>query len=346
MDFFSSNIIKWYGNFKRDLPWRNTKDPYKIWLSEIILQQTQVKQGLPYYQKFIAAFPTVTELANANEEQVLKLWQGLGYYSRARNLHFAAKQIQNLGAFPNNYKDIISLKGVGEYTAAAIASFAFKLPYAVVDGNVYRLLSRFYGIDTPINSTKGKKQFAELAQSLITPNQPDTYNQAIMEFGSQMCKPKLPNCENCPIRTECKAYSNSSTHLLPLKQGKINVKTVYFDYFFFKMNDYTLIKKRTSKGIWQNLYEFPLIESHEMLKPEDILTHEQFELWTKNLDFSVKYVCNFKHILSHRKIFARFWEINCRNRLPRTAFEKIKINVIDEFAVSRLTEKFIQAKIC
>ena len=346
MDFFSSNIIEWYGNFKRDLPWRNTKDPYKIWLSEIILQQTQVKQGLPYYQKFIGTFTTVAELANADEDQVLKLWQGLGYYSRARNLHFAAKQIQEKGFFPSDYKSIISLKGVGEYTAAAIASFAFKLPYAVVDGNVYRLLSRFYGIDIPINSTKGKKHFAELAQSLIIKDKADIYNQAIMEFGSQMCKPKQPNCENCPLRTECIAYSNSSTHLLPVKQGKTNVKTVYFDYFFFKMNEYSLIKKRRSKGIWQNLYEFPLIESDKQLKAEDILTHKQFELWTKNLGFNVESVCNFKHILSHRKIIARFWEINCIDKLPETEFEKIKFESIEKLAVSRLTEKFIQAKIC
>ena len=215
--FFLLKLLNGTPKHKRELPWRNTKDPYKIWLSEIILQQTQVKQGLPYYQKFIKSFPSVSELANANEEQVLKLWQGLGYYSRARNLHFAAKQIHQAGFFPKEYKDIINLKGVGEYTAAAIASFAFKLPYAVVDGNVFRLLSRFYGIDTPIDTSKGKKEFSEIAQTLLVKEEPDTHNQAIMEFGSQMCKPKQPNCNSCPLRDECVAFANNTTHLLPVK---------------------------------------------------------------------------------------------------------------------------------
>lgn len=345
MGYFSSNIINWYKNCKRDLPWRKTRNPYKIWLSEIILQQTQVKQGLPYYQKFIATFPTVSKLANADEEQVLKLWQGLGYYSRARNLHFAAKQIHEKGYFPNNYKDIISLKGVGEYTAAAIASFAYKLPYAVVDGNVFRLLSRFYGIDIPINTSKGKKHFTELAQTLITKDNPDTFNQSIMEFGSQMCKPKNPNCENCPLQSNCVAYSESTIPLLPVKQGKVKVKTVYFDYFFFKKDTKTLISKRTSKGIWQNLYEFPLIISDKEMKHEDVLIHPQFELWTQDIDTNIISVSEFKHVLSHRIIFARFWQINCNNKLPITKCKEIKIEDIEKFAVSRLMDKFLQSKI-
>ena len=270
MGFFSSNIIDWYKNYKRDLPWRNTTNPYKIWLSEVILQQTQVKQGLPYYEKFIATFPDVSDLAEAKEEHILKLWQGLGYYSRARNLHYAAKQIHSRGFFPNNYDDILSLKGVGEYTAAAIASFAFKLPHAVVDGNVFRLLARFYGIDIPINTSKGKKHFTELAQSLIIKDKPDIFNQAIMEFGSQMCRPKQPNCPNCPLQNECLAYANSTIHLLPIKKGKVKVKTVYFDYFFFKTKTETLVNQRIAKGIWQNLYEFPLIQSEEKLSKEEI----------------------------------------------------------------------------
>ena len=345
MDFFSSKINKWYYKHKRELPWRNTKDPYKIWLSEIILQQTQVKQGLPYYQKFIKRFPSVSELANANEEQVLKLWQGLGYYSRARNLHFAAKQIHQAGFFPKEYKDIINLKGVGEYTAAAIASFAFKLPYAVVDGNVFRLLSRFYGIDTPIDTSKGKKEFSEIAQTLLVKEEPDTHNQAIMEFGSQMCKPKQPNCNSCPLRDECVAFANNTTHLLPVKQGKVKVKTVFFEYFFFKMDGYTLVNKRTDNGIWQNMYEFPLITNEELKNNEEILNHNQFESWIKGIDFSVESISEFKHILSHRKINARFWEIKCQKTLPESNFKKIEIERIHKLAVSRLIEKFIQAKI-
>ena len=345
MDFFSSKIINWYYQNKRQLPWRNTKDPYKIWLSEIILQQTQVKQGLPFYNKFIKSFPSISDLANANEEQVLKLWEGLGYYSRARNLHFAAKQIYRAGFFPKEYNDIIALKGVGEYTAAAIASFAFKLPYAVVDGNVFRLLSRFYGIETPINTSKGKKQFTELAQSLLVKNKADIHNQAIMEFGSLMCKPKQPNCFNCPLQNRCIAFKNNTTHLLPVKKGKIKVKTIYYEYFFFKMNGYTLINKRTTKGIWQSLYEFPIIKSENLISREKVLTHHQFESWTNKIDYIVLSVNKFKHILSHRKIFARFWEIKCLNTLPRSNFKKIKIENIDEFAVPRLIQKFIQAKI-
>lgn len=345
MDFFSSKIIKWYSQHKRELPWRNTKDPYKIWLSEIILQQTQVKQGLPYYQKFVNTFPSVSELANANEEEVLKLWQGLGYYSRARNLHFAAKQIHQAGFFPKEYKDIITLKGVGEYTAAAIASFAFKLPYAVVDGNVFRLLSRFYGIDTPIDTTKGKREFSEIAKTLLVKKEPDTHNQAIMEFGSQMCKPKQPNCNSCPLRDECVAFANNTIHLLPVKKGKVKVKTVFFEYFFFKMNGYTLVNKRADDGIWQNMYEFPLITTEDLKNTEEILNHNQFESWVKGIDFIIESISEFKHILSHRKINARFWEINCQNTLPASNFQKIKIETIDKLAVSRLIEKFIQAKI-
>ena len=345
MDFFSSKIIEWYSQHKRELPWRNTKDPYKIWLSEIILQQTQVKQGLPYYQKFIKTYPSVSELANANEEDVLKLWQGLGYYSRARNLHFAAKQIHQAGFFPNEYKDIIRLKGVGEYTAAAIASFAFKLPYAVVDGNVFRLLSRFYGIDTPIDTSKGKREFSEIAQTLLVKKEPDTHNQAIMEFGSQMCKPKQPNCNSCPLRDECVAFANNTIHLLPVKKGKVKVKTVFFEYFFFKMNGYTLVNKRANDGIWQNMYEFPLITTNDLKNTEEILNHNQFESWVKGIEFIIESISEFKHILSHRKINARFWEINCQNTLPASNFQKIKIETIDKLAVSRLIEKFIQAKI-
>ena len=223
---FSSQIISWYLEFKRDLPWRNTTNPYNIWLSEIILQQTQVKQGLPYYEKFITHFPTVESLANADEEQVLKLWQGLGYYSRARNLHFAAKQIAESGSFPTNYKAILELKGVGEYTAAAIASFAYKLPHAVVDGNVFRLLSRVYGVDIAINSTEGKKYFSKLANTLLDTKRPDTHNQAIMEFGAMMCKPKNPNCEQCPLSNECIAFNSNSIEAFPVKIKKNESKVL------------------------------------------------------------------------------------------------------------------------
>ena len=345
MNFFSDIIVEWYSKHKRSLPWRNTKDPYKIWISEIILQQTQVNQGLPYYKKFIKTFPNFSVLANANEEKVLKLWQGLGYYSRARNLHIAAKQIDKAGFFPTKYDDIILLKGVGEYTAAAIASFAFKQPYAVVDGNVFRLLSRFYGIKTPINTTKGKKQFSDLAQNLLNKENPDTHNQAIMEFGSQICKPKKPNCINCPLNSKCIAYIKSSINTLPVKNKKIKLKTQYFEYFYFKMNGYTLIKKRTEKGIWQNMYEFPLIICEKFMKNENVLNHRQFQLWIDNIDYNLDSISVFKHVLSHKKICARFWEINCLNELPKYNFKKIKIDEIDEIPIPRIIEKFIENKV-
>lgn len=338
---FSSQIISWYLEFKRDLPWRNTTNPYNIWLSEIILQQTQVKQGLPYYEKFIEHFPNVEALANANEEEILKLWQGLGYYSRARNLHYAAKQISEHGKFPNEYKEILSLKGVGEYTAAAIASFAYKLPYAVVDGNVFRLLSRFFGIDLAINSNEGKKHFSKLATSLLDNKRPDIHNQAIMEFGALVCKPKKPNCKQCPLNNKCIAYSANTIDFLPVKIKKNESKLLYFDYFYFKFNGNTLVNKRTDKGIWMNLYEFPLLVNSEKLEEETILQTSSFQKWTENIDFEIVSIKQMKHVLSHRKIFARFWEVNCTNQPINHMFNPIKIEELDTIAVPRLIEKYM-----
>lgn len=339
---FSNLIINWYYLNKRDLPWRNTTNPYKIWLSEIILQQTQVKQGLPYYESFTKAFPTVELLAKAEEDDVLKLWQGLGYYSRARNLHFAAKQIIEWGGFPNQYDSILKLKGVGEYTAAAISSFAFKLPHAVVDGNVFRLLSRFYGIDIPINSSKGKSHFFKLANTILDKTQPDTHNQAIMEFGSQVCKAKKPNCEICVLCENCVALNTNSINNYPVKIKKNSIKCIYFDYFFFKYKDLTFVKKRTQNGIWKNLFEFPLIENEKQISEEEIIESIQFKEWSHKLKFEVNSVHSFKHILSHRVIYARFWEIDCSAEIQNEHFQRIKIEDINRLAVSRLTEKYLK----
>ena len=262
--FFTKNLLKWHHEENdRDLPWKNENDPYKIWLSEIILQQTRAEQGRPYYEKFIAAYPTVQHLAAAPEDEVFLLWQGLGYYNRCRNLLATAKNItENFGGdFPQEYELILSLKGVGEYTAAAIGSFAFDLPHAVVDGNVYRVLSRYFGIELPIDSTAGKLYFKELAATLLCTEAPATYNQAIMDFGSSVCKPKSPECYTCPLISKCVAYMQGLVLLLPIKEKKILVKQRHFHYLILQVGDLIYLQQRTSKDIWQNLFEFYLIES-------------------------------------------------------------------------------------
>ncbi|MCL4135437.1 UNVERIFIED_CONTAM: hypothetical protein GTU68_011688 [Idotea baltica] len=298
------------------MPWKGEKDPYKIWLSEIILQQTRVAQGLAYYRKFTSNFPTVHELANASEEKVMKLWEGLGYYSRARNLHAAAKMIVDNfeGQFPNNYIDILSLKGVGPYTAAAIASFAFELPHAVVDGNVYRVLSRFFGIDKPIDNGLGKKHFAKLAQDLLDKNEPAAFNQAIMDFGATLCTPKNPQCDTCPLQKNCVAFAASNVDLFPIKSKKIKKRSRYFFLLVAKSKEYTFIRKRIAKDVWQHLFEFPLIESKEpfsemaglqelanalSIEPNNILQHTGI----------------YKQQLTHQKIHAIFIELDAKNAL-------------------------------
>lgn len=262
--YFTTNLLKWhYEENNRDLPWKNEKDPYKIWLSEIILQQTRAEQGRPYYEKFISRYPDVHLLANAPEDEVFLLWQGLGYYNRCRNLLTAARSISQdyQGNFPDRYEDILSLKGVGAYTAAAIASFAYNLPHAVVDGNVYRVLSRYFGIEIPIDSNAGKLYFQQLASELLEKEHPAAYNQAIMDFGSSVCKPKSPDCSSCNLSAKCQAYRHNLVALLPVKEKKLVVKERYFHYLILEAEGKVYIQQRMQKDIWQNLYEFFLIES-------------------------------------------------------------------------------------
>ncbi|MES2812931.1 MAG: A/G-specific adenine glycosylase [Bacteroidota bacterium] len=308
---FSKPLITWYLAHKRDLPWRKTNNPYHIWLSEIMLQQTRVAQGLPYYFAFLEAFPTVFDLANAHEEQVLKLWQGLGYYSRARNLHNTAQYIASElnGQFPDNYKDLLRLKGVGEYTAAAIASFSYNEVIPVVDGNVYRVLSRYLGVETDISSPKAKKEFTLLATELIDEKQPALFNQAIMEFGALQCVPKSPNCEICPLNNSCFALANKKTAELPVKIKKTKVTNRYFNYLLVIDNQQkTIVHKRTQKGIWHNLYEFPVIETE---KPEsDEVVLEMIRAKVSN----IKNITHLQsettiHKLSHQHLHINFWEI-------------------------------------
>lgn len=345
--FISNRLIKWYNINKRELPWRETKDPYLIWISEIILQQTRVVQGYEYYCRFVNAFPDVQSLANANEDEVLKLWQGLGYYSRARNLHAAAKTImeQHSGEFPTEYKDVLALKGIGEYTAAAITSFAFKQPYAVVDGNVYRFLSRLFGIYTPIDTGLGKKEFSQLATELLDYESPDLHNQSIMEFGALQCTPVSPKCEGCPFVETCVAYACDSIDKYPVKVGKTKVQNRYFNYFNIRYKSDTYLHKRTKNDIWKNLYELPLIETDSHLSLEELQLTEQFRiLFDKIEDVSIKSISKtLKHILSHRIIYAVFYEVEISSEiLGEKSLIKIPLEKRSDYPISRLVDRYLE----
>ena len=337
--YFSGILISWYSKYKRELPWRNTASPYHVWLSEIILQQTRVVQGLSYYNKFVENYPKIEDLANDSEDNVLKLWQGLGYYSRARNLHKTAKVVSSEfnGVFPVTYDEIIKLKGVGAYTAAAISSFCYGEKKAVVDGNVYRLLSRYFGVNTPIDSTIGKKEFQELAQECLNNENPGLHNQAIMEFGALQCTPK-PNCQACPLSASCIAHANSMVKVLPVKAKKIKVRDRYFNFIVISDNDSFYIQKRESKDIWHNLYQFPLKETDkEVSSPFELK-----ELIVNQAVF-VQVSEQFKHILSHQRIYAKFWEFSLAEMPTLKGFKKVKKRAIQEFAIPRLIEKYLES---
>jgi len=341
---FSTELINWYSANKRKLPCRETKNPYFIWLSEIILQQTQVKQGLPYYDAFVKQFPTVFDLAEANEETVLKLWQGLGYYSRARNLHASAKHIALTlkGEFPKTYEDIKKLKGVGDYTASAIASIAFNEPEAVVDGNVYRVLSRYFGIDTAINSTEGIKEFKSLAQRLIDKKQPAIYNQAIMEFGALQCKPKAPYCLVCPLQNGCVALQQNKINELPVKLKKTKITKKFFNYMVCVDQDQNvLFEKREGKGIWQNLYQFPLIESDKSITSEEfgLLNFSESILKDVAFEYSLYNEEDKIHKLSHQHLHTKFWIIEVKDTLYKNS---ILVDEIDKYPVPVLIGDFIK----
>ena len=336
---FALTLLHWFRENGRDLPWRQTRDPYAIWLSEIILQQTQVKQGWAYWERFMRRWPTVEQLAEASEDEVLREWQGLGYYSRARNLHFAAKQIVALGGFPTTIEGIKGLKGVGDYTAAAIGSIAFDLPAAVVDGNVYRVLSRHFGISTPINSTEGKKEFALLAQELLpTSNlksQSSNYNQAIMDFGAIQCTPASPDCMNCPLMESCVAFRKGRVAELPVKLKTLKVQERRLTYVYIRYQGETAIHRRGEGDIWQGLYEPLLIENGEFsilnscVPPVASDQRSSAQLVKKNV----------KHVLTHRILCTDFylWEPAERPQLPEDYFW-IKEAELDDYAKPRLIE--------
>ena len=327
---FAQTLLRWFKDNGRELPWRETRDPYAIWLSEIILQQTQIKQGLDYWQRFMRRWPTVDLLAAASEDEVLREWQGLGYYSRARNLHVAARQIVAMGRFPNTLDEIRQLKGVGDYTAAAIGSIAFSLPAAVVDGNVYRVLARHFDIATPINTTEGKKTFAALAQSLMpTPsdngheNICGLYNQAIMDFGAIQCTPQSPKCIVCPLQESCEALRTGKTDTLPVKEKKLKIKERHLIYIYVRCQGQTAIRRRGGGDIWQGLWEPLSVKSEELIVKRDV------ELVAKGV----------KHVLTHRVLTADFylWEPATRPELPPD-YIWIKEEDIDHYAIPRLID--------
>jgi A/G-specific adenine glycosylase len=350
MSIWSDELLAWYDTNKRDLPWRDTKDPYKIWLSEIILQQTRVNQGMSYYLKFVEKYPTVSKLAAASEHEVLKLWQGLGYYSRARNMHAAAKYIQKhyKGKFPKDYELIRALKGVGDYTAAAIASFAYNLPYPVVDGNVIRVYSRFTGIWDPVDSPKGKQKIKQAAELLLYKPEAGKFNQAIMEFGAICCTPKNPKCSECPFSDACSALARNMVDELPKKEGKTKVRNRFLNYLVIQHKDSILLHKRTGKDIWKGLHDFPCIETDKATLAYDIIGSDEWEGIFGKIKPHVKGISeDYTHILSHQKLNARFISVSINkpiSKLPADC-KWVKKSKLGDYAVPRLIERYISNSI-
>ena len=339
---FSKTLTHWYSVHKRSLPWRETQNPYRVWLSEIILQQTQVNQGLPYYERFLERFPTIQHLSKATEQEVLRQWQGLGYYSRARNLHATAKHIvANFdGDFPTTYRELIKLKGIGDYTASAIASICNDEPCAVVDGNVYRVLSRYFRIKTPINTTQGIKEFKSLAQSLLPTSNIGEYNQAIMEFGARQCKPRNPDCTVCPLSSKCLALKHREITTLPVKLKKTKVRTRYFNYLVFVSQGKTILEKRVSpKDIWQNLYQFPLVETQNEMTQNSFRTHTHVKEVLNASSTSITLFNNdsIVHKLSHQHLFTKFWIIENSQNID----QGIPVSEIERYPVPALIKNFI-----
>ena len=340
-------LLAWYDVNKRDLPWRDCGDPYKVWVSEVMSQQTRIEAMKPYYDNWMRLFPTLEELAKASEDEVVHAWQGLGYYSRARNLHAAAKSIMEQfgGVFPREYKEILSLKGIGEYTAAAIVSFVWNKPYPVVDGNVYRVLSRLYAVDTPIDSTLGKKQFAELAALVMNPKYAGTHNQAIMEFGALQCVPQNPDCEVCPLKECCMAYASGNVQAFPVKQNKTKTRPRYFHYLYIIYKGQTWLSRRGKKDIWEGLYEFPLIETAE---PMDFAGLQQTEAYRKLFDGAGRMnvsvdMSEVKHVLSHQVLYTTFYRVEIEKVTDAlNSYLAVPYEDIERYAVPRLVHIYLE----
>ena len=346
---FSNALIEWYHPNKRDLPWRDTRNPYYIWISEIILQQTRVSQGLGYYLRFIEAFPTIELLAQAPLERVLKVWQGLGYYTRARNIHQTAKVVvaEYGGVLPNSYAGLIKLRGIGDYTAAAIAAFAFDEPVAAIDGNVYRIYARIFGIFAPIDKGEGKRMLRKIAADELDVDRPAVFNQAIMDLGGQVCLPKNPHCDSCPVSAMCYAYRNNDVDNLPVKSTKVKVRDRFFYYLLIRHGNNTYIRQRSDKDIWHSLFEFPLIERASALSPEEVLLTSEWIDICGNGRAEVTYISEEqKHLLSHQRLFSRFFvvEVDRPSYLLQRDYAKVSIDEVALHSTPRLIERFLAAE--
>ena len=344
-----SEIVKWYFKNKRDLPWHGIKNPYEIWVSEVILQQTRVDQAISYYYDFLKAFPDVFKLAAAEEDKILKIWQGLGYYSRARNMHFSAKQIVNEfdGKFPSKYSELLKLKGVGEYTAAAIASFSFNEKVPAIDGNVFRVLSRLFAEESPIDKAESRKIYKKIASELLRTQDSSIFNQAIMEFGAIQCVPRNPDCINCPLNEVCLAYKKSIVNDLPKKIGIVKKKERYFYYFLILNNGNTYIRKREQKDIWQGLFEFPLLESAKSQDFSSICTNQSWkEIFGKSAMDLISESNGIVHKLTHQTIYAKYYVFelsgNSDHQLLKNGFIKIKMEDLVNYPVPKIIENFIK----
>lgn len=346
---FAKKLKSWYADNKRLLPWRETNDPYKIWISEVILQQTRIDQGLDYYLRFIGRFPDVRRLANASEDEILKLWQGLGYYSRARNMHSTAKTIVERynGNFPETYNELITLKGVGPYTAAAIASIAFGRAAPVIDGNVMRVISRWFAIDEAVDSVKGKKMIAEALNEIFDHEDPGTFNQAIMDFGAMVCKPKNPNCRDCPFSGSCIAFSQNLVSELPRKSKTIKQLKRYFHYLvIILLNDekfFTLFKKRDEKDIWGGLYEFPMIETEAGIEPDALMKTKHWQELFEGIKPEIIHISKtYKHQLTHQQLFAVFYHVRLTEPIPeKFKANLVKLNELHSYPIPRLIDRYL-----
>ena len=342
----SKHIVHWYNKNKRDLPWRDTHDPYFIWLSEIILQQTRVEQGLPYYLNFTEKFQTIQQLASAKDEDVMKMWQGLGYYNRAANMLTTARLVVSAhhSRFPESYDELLKLKGVGTYTAAAIASFAFNKRHAVVDGNVSRVLSRIFAIDAPVNSSKGKKIFENIANEILDKKHPGIFNQAMMELGAMVCKPQQPLCGDCPVRLHCMAYRKKNIGEYPVKIKKNKARNLYLNYFFIEQNHKIFIRQRTGSDIWKGLFELPNTESAAMLTEKEILETPDFKrLFGSIVHPQNEKIFSVKHQLTHQTIYATFYRLSAKKKIKamdESCFS-VEIEQLGTYAVPRLFDKFL-----